>query len=196
MKLRELREMTMNISDQSDKQVKSYFDFLSQDGKHVGDQDGLPVVKATVGSDIFYGIMDNNQLVSICTLRRTMDNDILILHIAHTLTQFRGKSHIFKLLWFIKNQEGKSLLDYGAQTSDGIKLVKALSKTKRFNISWVNPKTKEKIPYNPVIDSPDNSPYRSHASKTDWRILIERDSEPSFPRYDDNFVKGIISLFD
>jgi hypothetical protein len=196
MKLSELSEMTLtNLTTQTDNKTKPYFDYLYQNGQHIGDQDGLEIISAPLDNGVIYGIKRNDIITTFVTFEYQSDS-IWILKMVHSLEQYRGSKDAHKIIWFIKSQEGKAMLDYGVQTLDGIRFVKSLSLTKRFAISWLNTKTNEKIPYDPKTDSPNNTPYRSHINITDWKILIESDERPSFTRYDREFVKGIWCIFE
>ncbi len=197
MKLAELFEMTVNTkSVQTDDKVKPYFDYLYAHGKHVGDQDGLEIWMYPISpSEKIFGVKQDDVLTTI-SLYNTKNNKVWIQHVIHTLTSYRDKQHIFKLLWFIKSQEGKQILSYGAQTADGIKFVKSLAKTGRFEVSWYNIRSNEKVPYDYEVDVPNNKPHRQDMLMTDWRILIEGDERPSFERYDTMMVKGLYCLFD
>lgn len=196
MRLEELHEMTLTTPfAQPDTKVKPYFDYLEQHGTIVGEQDGLDISCVKSGDIVIYGILQDNVITSLATFTPQTDN-LWIQHIVHTLVPYRDKQHIFKLLWFIKSQEGKQLLSYGTHTMDGIKFVKSLAKTGRFALSWYNTKTNEKVPYDQAIDGPENTPYRSNITMTDWRVLIESDEYPSFPRFDDRMVKWYYQVFE
>jgi hypothetical protein len=198
VKLSDIYEMTLNIHHpQTDERVKSYFDFLDKEGVLVGEQDGLDIicVKDTAINVVIYGIKQNNIITSIAVFTPQSD-DLWIQKIIHTLTTYRDKQYIFKLLWFIKSQEGKKLLSYGTHTSDGIKFVQSLAKTNRFDLYWYNTKTGDKIPYQYEIDGPLNTPYRSNVMMTDWRVLIEKDEHPSFPRFNTDIVRWLHCVFD
>lgn len=195
MKLQEISEMTMNnYVEQTDEKALPYFEYLTQHGQHIGDQDGLAILCTKFNDTILYGIKQNDTITTIITFK-IKNNTTWILHVAHTLTRYRGKRHILKLLWFIKSQEGKSIIDYGSQTNDGIRLVKTLALSNRFELSWYNIRTNEKQPYNAKTDNTKNTPYRQDHKMTDWRILIEGDEYPSFDRYDTDLVKGMHPVF-
>lgn len=193
MKLKDLFEMTLHNSyAQTDTDIKPYFDYLQEHGSHVGDQDGLEVWASYSKDTIIFGIKLNNITTTVVTF--SPKTDILWeLQIVHSLTQYRGYKHSHKILWFVKSQEGKQIIDYGCQTDDGMRLVKSLALSQRFEISWINVKTGEKHPYTNNIN---NTPYMSKLKKTDWRILIEGDDTPSFDRYDTRLVKGLHRVFN
>lgn len=86
-------------------------------------------------------------------------------------------------MWFLKDQEGLTFIDNGMQSEDGINFIKSLAKSERFKIFWFNIKSKERVEYDAEKDNKYNKPYRDLAYKTDWRILIEGNEEPTFPRY-------------
>lgn len=197
MKISELTEMTINIRfPQTDEKINPYFNYLQQHGKHIGDQDGLEIWSTTLPDmTILYGIKnENNILTTLCSFK-PVSPTLWELGFIHTIKPFRGTKHSLKILWFVKNQEGKSIVDSGAMTSDGIKMTKMLSASKRFKVYWYNIVTKQKVNYDRTSDNFKNVPYRSNVEKTDWRILIESDNKPSFERYDTNFVKGLYQVF-
>lgn len=197
MKLHDLFEMTINNSKiQTDVQTQPYFEYLTKNGKHVGDQDGLEVWAADIENNMMlYGIKANDgNIAAICTFNVSGTNT-WILYVVHALTQYRGGFYPHKLLWFIKSQEGKKILDYGVDTQDGINFTKSLARSKRFGIYWYNTETGEKVKYDAQTDSTENTPYRSH-EMTDWRILIENDKYPALDRYECKLVKGLYCMFE
>lgn len=196
MKVNELLEMTLNVpTTQTDEKVQPYFDYLKQHGHLIGEQDGLNVYAASYNDIILYGI-GTSDIITTVAVFKPEKSDLWVQHIVHTLQPYRNKQHIYKLLWFIKSQEGKRLISYGTHTSDGIKFIQNLSNTGRFDVYWYNTKTNDKIPYDSTTDGPQNVPYRSNIQMTDWRILIEKDDHPSFPRFDDDLVKWYYQVFD
>ena len=192
-----LDEMTLNNAfEQTDGQVAPYFEYLKTYGKHVGDQDGLEIWAVDLpDNDILFGIKQNDIITTICTFNK-QESKLWILKLVHSLKQFRGTKHAHKILWFIKNQEHVSILDYGVQTTDGMRFYKSVAATGRFKMSWHNIKTGENIPYDVASDNKNNIPYRNNIQPTDWRILIEGDSNIAFDRYDRNLVKGLWRVFE
>lgn len=182
MKLVDVKEMTINVGvDQTDDRLKPTFDYLDKHGTHVGDQDGYSIYSAKYNATILYGVrIKDGTLVTV--LVGNSIGDTFHLQVIHTLQQHRNLNHAIRLLWFVKNQESKQIIDYGAQTADGIRFVQALARSGRFTVVWYNLQTKEKIKYSPEEDGIDNAPYRG-MQQTPWRILIEGEQTPTFERY-------------
>jgi len=177
---------------QTDEKLSPTFDFLKSNGEIVGHQDQLAIIKATCFDDILYGILNqHNELTTIASFREK-DPRALELHVIHTLSEFRGRGDAARILWFLKSQEGKAIIDHGVQSLSGMRFIMSLAASKRFEINWFNEKTKEKISYDPNKDGPNNEPFRSLTKITNWKILIEGDDKPSLPRfyYPDPFPRG------
>lgn len=211
MKLFEvIEEMTMSgVVPQTDQKMQPYFDKINEYGEIVGHQGNKNILKFEYQGTVYYGIStpNSNDCISIASFTSTNNPNIWQLGFVHTLSKFKGKGDIFRLLWFIKDQEGKSFIDYGVQTDDGIRFVKALAKTKRFSIKWINTETNKKQPYDPNTDSIDNPPFRSRRDITPWKIFVECSGySPAFPRFresmlpneclTENFFASINEIYD
>lgn len=186
---------------QTDDKMQSAFDYLRDHGKECGRQDGKPVICSTEGSNILYGILDDDTLTTIASFRKhpNVDNKkTLEFMFIHTLTPFRNKHMSKRLLWFVKDQEQSSILDYGMQSQEGTNFIKSLGKTQRYDMFWYNTKTGEKKPYEHTKDEVGKGPYRSMGTRTPWRILIEGANTPAFPRFGEQITLGenVLYLYD
>lgn len=185
MKLEEIKpmyEMTMHGgSSRSDADMQQDFQYMDQHGTHVGDQDQLPIVRVSYNGGVVYGIKEDGKTVSLVTFMPK--GDMLEMGVAHTLAPNRGQNHFKRILWFVKEQEGKSIIDHGVQTDAGRKAIQSLSRSGRFRMWWFNTNTGEKVEYDHTTDDKDNSPYRAISDKTPWRVMIERADTPSLDRY-------------
>jgi hypothetical protein len=186
MKLGELTE-TISTVPLSSRPVKAWIDFLTTNGKAWTDAPGgRKIVKATYDGIDGYGLVDvSGDIVSIATLKRVViqGKHFYQLHIISTSETTGGNFYPqLTLLWTIKEHIGLPLIDYGAQSEQGTRFVRALSKTKRFNLYWFNIETGDTAEYNEANDShEDNLPYRG-SQLTPWRVVVEHSEAPSFPK--------------
>ncbi|MGI0075918.1 MAG: hypothetical protein ACREAU_00750 [Nitrosopumilaceae archaeon] len=174
MKLSDLKEMTVLTGNVSWNNVKNTFEFLEKEGKHVGDLDGYQIYSASYKNEIFYGIKQDNEIISAINFRHASIDGKPVLEIgtAYTKEAYRQNDLPKRILFFINQQDNLSIIDYGAVSSDGVKFWKSLGRTSRFEMSWYNIKTGDKEPYDYRTDTYEPSKYRDH-KMTDWRILLE-----------------------
>lgn len=182
---KKLSEMTGFLSSsKSDNEMSPYFEYVKEKGIHFGIQDGYDIVYAVGNNknDHFYGLKnENNDVITVTLLvdhpsidgKKTKE-----FRFIHTLTDSRKDNMGKRLVFFIKNQENLSLIDYGYQSKLGIDFLKSMGDTGKYTMFWYNIKTNEKQPYDHKIDNKDNAPFRAPIS-TDWRILIEGDESYS-----------------
>ncbi|MGI0075933.1 MAG: hypothetical protein ACREAU_00825 [Nitrosopumilaceae archaeon] len=148
---------------------------IQKHGEHIGDQDMFPVFHYQVGTAEYYGIVQDNKIVSYVYVRKDLHPKLYQWHNAFTLSPYRNQQHPKRLLYFIKYKLGYAIYDASAQQSPhGIQLIQSIGRDNRFKVSWINKKTGEKIEYNPIEDHDEHQPYRTKEKyPTDWRILIE-----------------------
>lgn len=145
-------------------------------GKHIGDLDMFPVFHYQNEEDEYYGVVQDNKIVSYVYVTKDPRLEHFYgWHRAYTLNNYRNQQHIKRLLYFIKSKVGYRIYDASAKQSPlGIQLIQSIGRDKRFKVSWVNIKTREKVEFDPTIDHDEHHPYRTkEKDPTDWRILIE-----------------------
>lgn len=183
MKLKDLKtanEMTITYG-QFDKNTGNNILQLINNGSHVGDVDGRPIIRTEVNGILLYGIKDQDNPAAVCSFL-PISQTVWEWQVAFTSVEHRRQGMIARILWFVKDQEKKSILDYGAHSQDAVEMLKSLAKTNRFNMFWFNTETKEKVQYDPQQDN--NTRFTSLVKRTPWRILIENNENPTFPRFD------------
>ena len=202
--LDQMDEMTWSSGEMDQRGVgisKDTIKFLQKNGKYIGDQDGRRIFY--VFDDLHvYGIEHEREgeLSSIATFVDTQvdDKPALEFRYGYTIPESRRGNQMFRILWFIKDNQGKPIIDYGSQSNDAQKMLQNIAQTGRFEINWYNIKTRERKLYEPSIDHPKHAPFRSDETMTDWRILIEKSERPSHPTYGWDFSPwgNIWSMFE
>lgn len=180
MKIKDIKldEMTLMIDHFPD--IEHTLEYLNntKNSKYIGDIDSLFVFKSTFKNTTFYFLSKNEKPEALSFIQTQDSGEMGKLLVAYTLPEFRRKSLAKRLLFFIKGKLGKTMIDYGALTTDGKKLYDKLNKSDLFDIKWINIKTGEKVDY---INSKDKV---SNLQQTDWRVLIEGSPDNTFELFD------------
>lgn len=177
-----LNEMTMMA--ETEPTLSEHFphiiDLVSRLGKKLGDFNGLEFFNLNYNDSSFLvtkqggewiGYVNYNEI----TILGTKYYQLLIVYIQ---PQFRNKAHLSKMIWFLKNQFNKPVIDYGVVSKKGLETYLAMNKSGKFDMRWLNTKNGE-------TDEMTNLEGKTSLSgPTDWRIIIESDSSPI------NMVKG------
>lgn len=128
-------------------------------GKHIGDIEQFKVLQ----DGIYYSIWNNDVLVAYSSLsseNNTVD-DIWVN------PDYQNQRVFSKMLWFFKTRLNRNPLMLGPIHSQTMQeVVKGLS---RFDKSWVNVRTNEKVPFS--VDTLDN--FYSYSQITPWRLVLE-----------------------
>lgn len=172
--LKQLLEMTLNADTEPDLSDSFPYvkDEINKNGKDVGSFNGLNYKKLIFnGTDIF-GIYDNDEMVGYIQLSlETYANlSFYVLHTMYVLPQIQNRGIMTKTLWFIKNQEKRSIMSYGVVSNKSLGLYNSLQKSGRFDVKWFNIKSGEKTEF--TIDDTEKL---SNYGMTDWRVIIECD---------------------
>jgi hypothetical protein len=114
-----------------------------------------------------------------------------------TIPEARKQHLAENLLFWLKSYLNKSLVFGRVMSNDAIAWIKMLANSGRFNMFWLNIKTKERQPYNSAEDRPNLKPFRSLATATDWRVFIEAyDGDFFHKTYSEwNKLKAVTDLF-
>lgn len=157
--------------------------WLSQHGtKWAESMGGRKVIHSSYNGQDLYGLVDKDAIIALGVFVDA--GQFYELRLITNITGTGGNFYpMLSLLFTIKEYIGKPIIDYGSQSKQGQRFLKALSKNGHFNIFWYNTKTGEKNTYNPDEDVQGTKPYRS-TKRTDWRILVEHTEkgEEEFPR--------------
>jgi hypothetical protein len=179
MRLNQLIEMTIRFGKVEPSVSASLLADL-ESGIKLGKIDGYDVTQKKLKKDMIgLGLLKNDKAIAGLAYK---DGDPVVLYFITSLERDNG--HASRLLWFLKDNLKKSIIDYGALSDDGLKFMSALSKTMRFRVEWYNIKTHEREPFDQEQEK------MAYDKQTDWRALIEG-SEISL---DDPM--GIITLFE
>lgn len=196
-RMEHVSEMTINAPQLPQYIVDSFIPHLEEHGKEwaIG-PNGTSIIKTThEGLDI-YGLRDQKGiLVSFVTFKPVKYNnqEFYQLNVLSNTTNRGGGFYAqLNLLWTIKEQIGKPIIDYGSQTSSGKRFAAALGKTGRFNIHWYNTKTGQQERYNPN-DDPIQSKHRGMAM-TDWRMVVENATISAFPKKGFKYPGGFVGI--
>lgn len=173
-----LKEMTQSMGPMPGAFVaieNQVLDDIQKHGSHVGDQDMFPIFHYQMGTAEYYGVVQDNKIVSyIYVEKHPQIKRLYGWHNAFASPPYRNQQHSKRLLYFIKSKMGYSIFDAsGQQSPHGIQLVQSIGRDRRFKVSWINMKTGERSTYNPTEDHDEHQPYRSKEAPTDWRILVE-----------------------
>lgn len=190
-KNQDLHEMTILSGDINyNSQIRAMFEYLEKHGKHTGDIEGYSIYMASYGTDIFYGVFLDNQIVSAINFRKkqTAERNMLEIGVAFTKEEHRGNNLSHRILYFIKHHENMPMIDYGSNTVAAIRSIKSLAQTGRFKMHWYNIETGEIEEYDHKTDTHNPSKYRDPFQQTNWRLILENDNAKEginkFPRFD------------
>jgi hypothetical protein len=188
---------TMKMGEISQQVIDSSLEYLEKYGEHTGDQDGKQIFRAIYQNSEMYGIKNNNVITSFLTFSKSNDSSgYRTIGVAYTAPHFRNKKDLQRIFWFAKEHDKISFISSGVQSDKGQELMKALSKTGRFEMDWLNIGTKEKIKYDPIADTINsNNKFRSISKPTDWRIIIECAEKPIFESRYTDLVKNAWCVF-
>lgn len=138
-------------------------------GTYVGDIENYQLIQ----DGIYYSLWDSDTLVAYCSLTDS-SNEVDNVWVKETN---RGKRLFSMILWFFKTRLNCSRLLIGPVHSAAMQeVVKGLS---RFEKSWVNIQTNEKVPF----DSSTVDNFYSYAGATPWRLVLENSSGFNWPPF-------------
>lgn len=143
--------------------------------QHIGDIEGpLPIFMFQHQDTTLYGIKIDGAIASWTQLRpiAIAGHQYEEILVTKTLPKYRGQRLSWKLKFFIKTHLQKPLIFGSVQSEDTIESTKKMVQTGRFDVKWINTKTGELQQYDPRTDITP-SQFRSHTTKTDWRIMLE-----------------------
>lgn len=146
---------------------------------HVGDIEKIQVFKRDYGtSGILYILKKDEEYISFSQVFEISKNRVLLKN-TFTVEKYR-RQHVFvNFLFFLKRNEGYSEIEFDdIHSVDTQLLIPTL--TKRFNISWENKKSGEKVKYS----NTDGDKYYSRSRPTGWVLLLENDGDFSdWPKF-------------
>lgn len=191
--------MTLNYDSEQD--LASRFNdiekYMRDNGKRAGSFNGIDIWHAKYNSVDLYGIFikSENLFVGFLSFHHIKyDKEYLQFLNAYILPKYRNNGYVTKVLWFVKDRYGKSIIDYGVLSGSGLKLYKSLNATGRFKLYWMNTDTLEKA------DIEDTNQKISDIETTKWRIVIEKSDGIGLDMNKDgnsgNIIAGMYKLFE
>lgn len=178
-----LFELSMRAGDLS-KHLSAYFNQEIKNiesYEHIGDIENIQVFRKDYGtSGILYILKKGEECISFSQVFKLSEKRALVKN-TFTVEKYRRQHAHVNFLFFLKRNEGYSEIELGdIHSKDTLQVIPTLSK--RFQVSWENKKSQEKIKY----DSAEEDKYYSSSKPTGWVILLENDGDFSeWPKFFD-----------